>query len=134
MVDVAGGAEGLVVEARGAGGFLQLFAEFVDGAEVVGGGRDLQLAGLEELLVAAVEQAGDLAVEQPAGAGEDLDSAVGSGGDLGGAAVFPDLDGVRGSLCTFVGRGNIESLTAEQGEDVVEAAGWCLLCHKLDSN
>src|SRR6266481_793331 len=66
LVDVAGGAEGLVVEAGGAGGFLELFAELVDGAEMVGGGGDLQAAGLEELLVATVEQAGDLSAEQPA--------------------------------------------------------------------
>jgi hypothetical protein len=31
-------------------------------------------------------------------------------------------------------RGDIKSLIAEQGENFIEAAGWCLLCHKLDSN
>ena len=42
LVDVAGGAEGFVVEAHGAGDFFEFFAELVDGAEVVGGGGDLE--------------------------------------------------------------------------------------------
>src|ERR1700728_2511385 len=53
-VAVAGGPQGLVVKGLGAGGFFQLFAEPVDVAQMVGGSRNLQAAGLEKLLVAAV--------------------------------------------------------------------------------
>ena len=94
FVDVAGGAQGFVVEAHGAGDLFEFFAELVEGVEVVGGRWDLEVAGFEELLVAAVEEAGDLSVEEEAGAGEELDGSVGGGGDLGGTAVFPYLKGL----------------------------------------
>ena len=115
---------------------FEFFAELMEGAEMVGGGGDLQVAGFEELLVAAVEEAGDLSVEEDAGAGEELDGAVRRGGDLGGTAVFPYLEGLCGALytclCTLLGGSNIESLTAKHGEDVVEAARCLFLCHNLD--
>ena len=101
---------------------------------MVGGGGNLQLAGFEELLVATVEQAGDLSAKNPAGPGEELDGAVGAGGYLCRTAVFTDLKGVWGALCTFLGWRNIESLAAKHGEDIVEAARCYILCHNLDSD
>jgi hypothetical protein len=93
-------------------------------------GRDLQLAGLDELLVAPIQQAGDLPVKQPTRAGEDLHRTVRRSRNLRRTAVFPYLNSIWGALCT-VGRGsNIESLAAEQGKNVIESAGWGLFCHK----
>jgi hypothetical protein len=130
-VAVAGGAEGLVVEADGAGGLVELLGEGVEGAEMVGGGGNLEVGGVEELLVALVEEMGDLAIEQEAGTGDHEDRALVRGlagrsfGDLGGAAVLTDPKGAGGtSGCgwrTLGGGRNIKSLTAEKGEDVVEA-------------
>ena len=64
---------------------------------MVGSGGNLQLAGLDELLVAPIQQARDLAVQQPAGTGQYLDRAIRSGGNLRRTAVFPYLNsfGVR---------------------------------------
>ena len=45
---------------------------------MVGRGGNLQLAGLEELLIAAIQQPGDLAVQQPAGASQYLDRPSGA--------------------------------------------------------
>jgi hypothetical protein len=130
-VAVAGGAEGLVVEAGGAGGLVELLGEGVEGAEVVGAGRNLEVGGVEELLVPLVEEVGDLAVEQEAGTGEHEDGNVvrrlaGRGlGDLGRAAVLTDPKGAGGASDrgwrTLRGGRNIKSLTAEKGQDVVEA-------------
>jgi hypothetical protein len=130
-IAVAGGAEGLVVEADGADGLVELLGEAVKGAEMVGGGGDLEVRGVEELLVALVEEMGDLAVEQEAGTGDHEDGAVVQGfagrsfGDLGGAAVLTDPKGAGATSGrgwrTFGGRCNIKSMTTEKGEDVVEA-------------
>ena len=109
-VDVGGGSEALVVEGERTGGFLELFGEGVDGAEVIGGGGDLEAGGFEELLVAAVEDARDLAVEEPSGAGEDFDLAIGRSRNLGSAAVFRDFEGVWRALCTLDSRGHIKPL------------------------
>ena len=56
---------------------------------MVGGGGNLQLARFEELLIAPILQPRDLAVQQPARAGADLDRAVRSGSDLRSTPVFP---------------------------------------------
>ena len=134
-VGVAGGAKGFVVEAGGAGSLVQLVGEVVDGAEVVGGGGDLKATGLEEFLVAAIEDAGDLSAEQIAGPSDEQDVAVAGGGGryVGGATVFPDLNGPGSALCTLMGGSYIKTLAAQKGQDIVEAALLCLLCHTLDS-
>src|SRR5258705_10909509 len=72
VVHVAGGSQRFVVKARGADGFLQFLAEFVDRAEVASRGWNLQPAGFEELLIAPIHQARDFAVQQPAGTGPNL--------------------------------------------------------------
>jgi len=83
-IAVAGGAEGLVVEGGGTGGLVELFGEVVEGAKVIGAGGNLEMRGFEEFLVAAVENMGDLAVEDPARTGEQKDRADGAvGGDRG---------------------------------------------------
>jgi hypothetical protein len=103
VIGVAGGAEGLVVEADGADGLVELLGEGVEGAEVVGAGRNLEVGGVEELLVTLVEEVRDLAVEQEAGASDHEDGALvrrlaGRGfGDLGGAAVLTDPQGAGGT-------------------------------------
>lgn len=143
-VAVAGGAEGLVVESDGACSFVEFLGEGVEGAEVVGSGGNLQPARLQELLVAAVEDMGDLAVEQDAGADEQencTDGGVGgfggygAFGDLGGATVFADLKAggsmAWGAGCTVRDRSNIESLIAQDGEDVVEGSRECVFGHML---
>ncbi len=65
---------------------------------MVGRRRNLQLAGLEELLVAAVQQARDLAVQQPAGTRQNLDRAVRSSRNIRRTAVFPYLNGICDAL------------------------------------
>src|SRR5260370_856067 len=108
----------------------------MDGAKMVSGSGNLQLARFEELLIAAIHQTGDLAVQQPARTGQYLDCAIRSGSNLRRTAVFPYLNSVWGALCTVAHGCNIESLAAEQDEDVVEVTRWGLFCHKchtLDS-
>ena len=72
-----------------AGDLLEFFGELVDGAKVVGGGGDLQVAGLEELLVAAVEQAGISPLSSQPGRASISTEPSRGGGDLCRAAVFP---------------------------------------------
>src|SRR5258708_38430640 len=102
----------------------------MDGAEMVGSSRNLQLARFEELLVAPIQQACNLAVQQPARTGQYLDRAIRSSGDLRRTAVFPYLNSVWSAFCTVLSGGNIESLAAEQGDNVIEGTWWGLLCHK----
>ena len=66
-------------------------------AQMVGRGRNLQLERLEELLVAAIQQAGDLAVQQPAGTRQHSRRAIRRGSDLRRAPVLAHLKalGVR---------------------------------------
>jgi hypothetical protein len=130
VIHIAGGPQSLVVQAGSADRFIQLFGKFMDGAEMVGCSGNLHLARFEELLVAAIHQARDLAVQQPARAGQYLDRAIRSIGDLRRTAVFPYLNGVCGALCTVLCGCNIESLTAKQDENVVEVTRRGLFCHK----
>src|SRR5215469_12552918 len=98
VVHVARRAEGLVVESRPSSRFVQFFAELVEGTQVIGGGRNLDFAGLEKFLVAPVEQTGDLAAEHTARTDKQLDRAIGSSGNLRRAAVFAHLEGVWSAL------------------------------------
>ncbi len=100
---------------------------------MVSRGGNLHLAGLEELLVTAIQQASYLAIQQPAGACQYLDQAIRSGRNLCRTPVFPYLNSIWGAFCTVVSRCNIESLAAKQGENVVEGAVWGLLCHKCNT-
>ena len=86
----------------------------MEGAEMVGSGGNLQLARFEELLIAPILQARDLAVQQPARTGHDLNSAIWSRGDLSRTPVFPCLNSIWGALCTVLSGCNIESLAAEE--------------------
>ena len=81
----------------------------MDGAEVVGGGGDFELGGLEELLVAAVDEAGDLAVEQPAGAGEDQDRSRRCQAAISAAQPYLLTWKASGAaVCTLVGARDIK--------------------------
>src|SRR5215467_154523 len=63
-VAIADRAQRFVVQADLPSGFAQLFREFVQRFQVVGGGRDFGFGGLEEFLVSLVDQARDLAAYQ----------------------------------------------------------------------
>src|SRR5438874_2146681 len=98
--------------------------------------RDLQLARLEEFLVAAIEQPGDLAVQQYTGPRKYLRRSIRGRGNLGRATELPHLKGVRRAFCTILRRCHIKSLTAKDGENIIERAYRGLFrhkCHHLDS-
>src|ERR1700729_3442236 len=65
VVYVARRPQSLVVQNRPPGSLNQLFAELVNRPQVVCRRRNLELARLDKLLVAAVQQSRDLAVQQP---------------------------------------------------------------------
>jgi len=120
LVEVAGGAEGLVVEGCGAGGAVKFELELVERGEAVGGGGELEGGRGEELLVAAVEEAGDLSGDEAAWADEEAAGAIGGRGELGGAVVAGDANG-------WGGRGGGgregEAGVAEGGDGIVEGDG-----------
>ncbi len=120
MIHIAGRPQRLVVQACGPDRLIQLFAELVNRTQVVSRSGNLQLTGLDELLVAAIQQPGDLAAQQPAGTRQYFNSTVRGRGNLRRTAVFPYLNSVWGSLCTLLRRCNIESLAAENGENIIE--------------
>src|SRR5271163_1498682 len=89
----------------------------MDGLEMIGGGGYLELAGFEEFLVAAVEQAADLAAQQESGIC----------GQFGGLAVSRPLqDGPdpifldQNLICDPGELTNIKLMSAEIAENLVE--------------
>src|SRR5215472_8757453 len=84
-VTVADSAQRLVIEADLTGGLAQLLGKLVQRLEVVGGGGNFSFAGLEEFLVALIDQPRNLAAHQVAGLGKQTHTAVGSAFDGGGA-------------------------------------------------
>src|SRR5262245_42944858 len=92
--------------------------------------RNLQLRRLEELLIPAVQQASDLATQQYSRPRKDLRCPIGSRSDLRRTPVLPHLERVGHALCTVLRRCHIKSLTAKDGQNIVEAALRGLLRHK----
>lgn len=89
-VAVADGAKALVVEDGDAEGEKQLLLEAGERLQVGGGDGDLGIGGFEELLVAAVDEARELAADNLAGLEGELGGTAGGGVEDGGASVFAD--------------------------------------------
>ena len=66
-VQIARGSQRLVIQIDGAGHLLQFFAEQVNRLQLAGRGGSFKFGGLQELLVAAVQQPGHLASHQRSG-------------------------------------------------------------------
>src|SRR5271154_1952892 len=87
------------------------------GFEAVGGRWDFQLAGLEELLKAAVQQNGDLSAKKHSGLGHHCDPlAVFGRSDDGAGSVFRDHEAV----CDAGGLSNIKLEAAKFTDSFVE--------------
>src|SRR6476660_1996884 len=76
VIRFAHSAQRFVVQDGESEAILQLFGELLQRLEVVGAGRDLGLGGLQKLLVAAVDQFGDLAADQVSGVSENFHAVV----------------------------------------------------------
>src|ERR1700761_7318574 len=66
VVHIARSPQSLVVQRSSANGIAQLFAELMDRPQVLRHRRNLHLARLNKLLVSAIQQTRDLAIQQPA--------------------------------------------------------------------
>src|SRR6185312_7215236 len=112
-VAVADRAQALVVEHGDATGEAELVFEAGEVADLLGPGGALGVGGLEEFLVAAVNEQGQLAVHDQAGRGGEFDAAVGGSREHGGATELArehlalvqrlQLEAQRGQF--FLGRG-----------------------------
>jgi hypothetical protein len=124
-VAITGGAERGVVEAVGANGKLQFFAELMNRPQMIGGGGHFELAGLEKLLEAAIEQAGQFASEQVARIHDKLDSTFGVSPHNRCAAVLLHLELASDPR----NLANIKLRGAEGAENFIECAGLAFLWH-----
>src|SRR5579859_2262725 len=124
-VAIADAAQGLVIKAGLTAGFAQLFAELVQGLEVVGGGGNLGLGSLEEFLVALIDEAGDFTADQNAGLGEEAHAAVLSFFNRSGTGVFLQEHAVLSSG-SFQ---NLESVVAQPVHRVFISWFLSFLCH-----
>src|SRR4029077_289769 len=130
LIHIARSPKSLVIEARRPQPLLHLLAELMQRAQMVRCRRNLQLRRLEELLIAAIQQPRNLAIQQNAGPRKNLRRPILSWCNLCRTAELPHLEGVRKTLCTILSRCNIKSLTAKDGENIVEASLLGLFRHK----
>jgi hypothetical protein len=70
-VAIADCAQRLVIETGGAGGFAQFLRKLMQGLKMIGGGGDFCLGGLEKLLIALIDEAGDFTANLDAGLGKE---------------------------------------------------------------
>jgi len=123
-IDIANRSKGFVVEAVNLGALAQLFGEMMDGAEVISGGRHFKLAGLQEFLIAAIEQTADFAPEEEARIGrKERFLAVGRLFQPGANPVFLHED----LICDALDVAHIKLMGTEVAENLVE-------CRMIDFN
>lgn len=128
LVNVAGGAEGLVVEADAADGLGELFLKLMDGVELGGGGGQFELPGPNELLIAAIKETSDFSPHKNAGTLEEGGCTALSaccGDEDGGCAVFGDEHAASDS----VERGDRKAAIAEGSHALVECGADGLFGH-----
>ncbi len=93
-ITVAHGAQRLVVEAGGTSSFSEFFRKLMNGLEMFSGGWNFSLGGLEKLLVALVDKAGDFAANLDTGLGKETGRAIIAALNGGGNARFLEEDTV----------------------------------------
>src|SRR5580704_1020742 len=67
LIKVAGSAERLVIEADAAGKLGQLLGKLVNRPQLRSRGRQLVLAGLQKLLITAIQEPGDFSTDHRTG-------------------------------------------------------------------
>ena len=125
LIEIAGGAERLVVEADAAGDLGEFFGEEVNGLKDGGGSWNLEVGVGEELLVASIDEPGYFSADQSAGAfivgggtgifGMVSRNSIARGGDdNGGCTMFGDehgtLDAGKGRDLKSVGAKDLKRL------------------------
>ncbi len=136
LIAIAGGSKRLIIKQYGPGRRFHLLVKTVQGVQLVGGGRNLQFAGLEELLIPAVHQPCDLPSQHPSGTGQKAHRRVlfRARRNLRSAPVPAYPVGAFGPVCTLGSRGNIKFLTTQRGQNFVKRWDRLRLCHDRYQN
>ena len=127
QVKIADGSEGEVVIVGSSDRFAELFIEGMQRVQMGSGRGHFEPAGAQELLIAAVDESGNLAADQTSGLGQIGSAAVRSSRQDGTAAMLKDLH----LICDAGSLLDIKSMRAEIGEGASEGLGWkaCFFRH-----
>src|ERR1035441_10055996 len=95
--------------------------------QVIGGGRDFSLRGLQHLLVTLIDEFGNLTSDQISRVGENLHSAVGSTLYRRRGVVLLEKHAAVGAR----GFEHVETVVAEPTHCIFETLNFDFLCHSL---